>query len=67
MRWTMLIDLAAIAGLGLTTWGFAELGGRCGLGPSLALLWGGAWLAGGALWIAAGLRPRRPRPDVTHR
>ena len=62
MRWTMLVDLAAAGGLGMTTVGFADLGSRCGLGPALALLWGGGWLLGGALWIAASVRPRRPPP-----
>lgn len=66
MRWTLAIDVAAILGLSLTTWGFAELGVRCGLGPALALLWGGGWLLAGALWTAAAVRPQRP-PDRRHR
>lgn len=61
MRWTMLVDLAATVGLGLTTWGFAELGSRCGLGSALALLWSGGWVLGMALWVAAGVRPRRAK------
>lgn len=64
--WTLAIDAVGILGLGLTTWGFAELGARCGLGPALALLWGGAWLLAGALWTAAGVTPRR-QPDLRHR
>ncbi len=66
MRWTMVIDAVALAGLSLTTWGFLDLGTRCELGPGLALLWSGAWLLGGALWTAAAIRPRRP-PALRHR
>jgi len=67
MRWTLVIDGAGLIGLSLTSWGFLELGVRCGLGTALGLLWAGAWLTGLAFWTAAGVRTRRPPPDLRHR
>lgn len=56
MRWTVWLDLAAVGGLGLATWGVYELCGR----PA-ALIWGGAWITGLAVWVAAGVSgPRKP-------
>lgn len=60
---TLVWDLAFTTGLALTTCGFAELGSRCGVGPSLALLWSGGWAIGLALWMASGGGPP-PRVQV---
>ncbi len=59
MRWTAILDGAALLGLVATTWGWLELGNRCGLGCSLALLWGGGWTVGLSIWIAASVPKRR--------
>lgn len=56
MRWTLMLDFVALAGLSLTTLGFAEIGRVVGLGPALALLWLGGCLITAALFVAGNVR-----------
>lgn len=53
-HWTILLDVAAVAGLALVGWGLADLAGR----PAAAI-WAGGWITALAVWVARDLAATR--------
>lgn len=61
MRWTLLLDVAAAAGVMLVGLGADQLGEHVGLGNSLGWLWIGGVLLFGSLWVTRTLGRGRVR------